>query len=79
MKTKSEEIFENFLNLNNLPFEKIEEVSTKGAHRPDYLVTVGNAKLMFEVKELTENGSITKEEGVASTADSHVWRNNFAL
>ncbi len=65
MKTKSEEIFENFLNLNNLSFEKIEEVLVKGAHRPDYLVQVGNGQIVFEVKELTEDDSFTEELNVA--------------
>ncbi len=55
MKTKSEEVFESFLTLNNLPFEKIEEILEKGEHRPDYLVQPGDCKLIFEVKELAED------------------------
>ena len=55
MKTKSEEVFESFLTLNGLVFQKIEEVLKKGAHRPDYLVEVGDRKLIFEVKELVED------------------------
>ena len=66
MKTKSEELFETFLNLNNLSFQKIEEVLVKGARRPDYLVEVGKSQVMFEVKELTEDDSF-KQEGIAST------------
>jgi hypothetical protein len=53
MKTKSEEVFENFLTLNNILFQRIEEVKEKASHRPDYLVQVGNSELIFEVKELT--------------------------
>lgn len=56
MKTKSEEVFESFLTLYNLPFQKIEEVHEKGARRPDYFVHVGNCGLILEVKELTEDG-----------------------
>ena len=50
MKTKSEEIFERFLNTNSLVFEKIKEAASR---RLDYHVTVGNMQLNFEVKELT--------------------------
>jgi hypothetical protein len=52
MRTKSEELFEKFLDDNNLAFEKIKEGTTP---RPDYLVSVGNAKVIFELKELTED------------------------
>jgi hypothetical protein len=52
MKTKSEKLFEDFLGANNVQFEKIKEDTT---HRPDYLVSIGDFKLMFEVKELSED------------------------
>jgi hypothetical protein len=52
MKTKSEELFENFLQANNLQFEKIKEDTTP---RPDYLVSIGDLKLVFEIKELSED------------------------
>ena len=52
MKTKSEELFENFLARNNVPFEKIEEETSP---RPDYLISVGNQQIMFEVKELAKD------------------------
>jgi hypothetical protein len=52
MKTTSEEMFEKFLTENNLPFEKIKE---EDSPRPDYLVQVGELKLVFEVKELAED------------------------
>jgi hypothetical protein len=52
MKTKSEETFESFLAANNLPFEKIKEDTTP---RPDYLVSIGDLKLVFELKELAED------------------------
>jgi hypothetical protein len=55
MKTKSEGVFEEFLALNNLLFRKVPEVREEAAHRPDYLVQVGNFELLCEVKELTED------------------------
>jgi len=55
MKTKSEEVFESFLALNNVPFQKIEEVKEKASYRPDYLLQVGDLRLAVEVKELAED------------------------
>jgi hypothetical protein len=52
MKTRSEEILEAFLAASAVPFEKIAEDTQ---YRPDYLVSPGQVKLIFEVKELTEN------------------------
>jgi hypothetical protein len=52
MKTKSEELFEKFLTDNNVTFEKIKEDTTP---RPDYLVSVGSAQVIFELKELAED------------------------
>jgi hypothetical protein len=52
MKTKSEELFERFLEANKVPFEKIKEDTTP---RPDYLVSIGELKLVFELKELAED------------------------
>jgi hypothetical protein len=49
MKTESEELFERFLNDNCITFEKIKEDTTP---RPDYLVKVGTAQIIFELKEL---------------------------
>jgi hypothetical protein len=57
MKTKSEGLFEGFLTSHNLPFEKIKEETTPGAFRPDYSVSVGGTKIIFEIKELTEDGN----------------------
>jgi hypothetical protein len=54
MKTKSESLFEGFLAANNLPFEKVEVDTTP---RPDYLVSVGGSAIIFEVKELAEDGN----------------------
>ena len=54
MKTKSESLFEGFLATNNLSFEKIEEDTTP---RPDYRVTVGCGEIIFELKELAEDGN----------------------
>src|ERR1700688_1535971 len=52
MKTKSEQLFEDFLTANNVQFEKITEGSSP---RPDYLVSIGDVKLIFELKELAED------------------------
>jgi hypothetical protein len=52
MKTESEELFERFLNDNCITFEKIKEDTTP---RPDYLVKVGTAQIIFELKELAED------------------------
>jgi hypothetical protein len=53
MKTKSESLFEEFLAVNNLLFEKIKEDTTP---RPDYRVFVG-VEIIFELKELAEDGN----------------------
>lgn len=55
MKTKSEEVFEKFLACNDVRFEKIVEIYEAAAHRPDYLVTLGNLQLVFEIKELSRD------------------------
>ena len=59
-KTKSEALFESFLVQNGLHFEKIEE---GGSPRPDYLVIVGELKLIFELKELShdDNFGVVKD------------------
>jgi hypothetical protein len=57
MKTKSEGLFEGFLASNDLPFERIKEETTPGAFRPDYRVSVGGSEILFEMKELAEDGS----------------------
>jgi hypothetical protein len=54
MRTKSESLFEGFLATNNLPFEKIEEDTTP---RPDYRISVGGSEIIFELKELAEDGN----------------------
>jgi hypothetical protein len=53
MKTKSESLFEDWLSLNGLTFQKIEVAASP---RPDYLVSFGAHKGIFEVKELSEDG-----------------------
>ncbi len=57
MKTKSEELFEKFLAANHVPFEKIEESTSP---RPDYLVSIGNVKVVFELKELVEDKNFSE-------------------
>jgi len=54
MKTKSEGLFEEFLTINNLRFEKINEGDTP---TPDYRVSVVGGEIIFELKELAEDGN----------------------
>lgn len=71
MKTKSEEVFENFLDENNLKFEKINE---EDSPRPDYLVKIDELELAFEVKELAEDDNFKTElfEVSSRTVGQHV-------
>ena len=52
MKTTSELEFERFLSENGLPFDRVEEHQTP---RPDYVVQIGDVKVLFEVKEISED------------------------
>jgi hypothetical protein len=54
MKTKSEGLFEEFLATNDMSFEKIEEDSKP---KPDYRVSVGGCMMIFEIKQLAEDGN----------------------
>lgn len=54
VKTKSEQLFEDILTANKVPFEKIKEDTTP---RPDYLVSVGVALIFFELKELAKDNN----------------------
>ena len=58
MSTTSELAFEQFLTQNTLPFKRIEEQETP---RPDYLVQIGDLKVLFEVKEISEDENFTTE------------------
>lgn len=57
-KTKSEEVFEDFLSRHQLPSEPIPVADSP---RPDYLVTCGTIKVVFEVKELSEDENFSNE------------------
>ena len=57
MKTTSELQFEKFLDENKVPFERVAEEESP---RPDYLVQISDAKVLFEVKEISEDGNFTK-------------------
>src|SRR5216683_563577 len=63
MKTISEMAFEGFLTENRLAFDKIREAATP---RPDYLVHVGDLRLVFEVKELAEDENFREVHDPAS-------------
>lgn len=66
VKTKSEEIFEDFLTHNKVHFDKIEETT---AARPDYLVHLDRLDLIVEVKQLEEDDTFGV---VADPAHPHV-------
>jgi hypothetical protein len=57
-KTKSESVFETFLSQHQIPFEPIPASESR---RPDYLVTCGSAKIVFEVKELSVDENFSME------------------
>jgi hypothetical protein len=63
VKTKSEEVFETFLNKNGVRFDKIEEAASS---RPDYLLHLEDLDVIFEVKELEKDDNF----GVVSDQSS---------
>jgi len=71
MKTKSEEVFEKFLIDNNLEFDRIKE---EDSPRPDFLVKIGDLKLVFEIKELAEDENFKTEQFAVSsrTVGEHI-------
>lgn len=70
-KTISEEIFENFLKENELDFSKIKVAESP---RPDYMVEMGELKMVFEVKELAEDDNFNTEQFSVSsrTVGDHI-------
>ncbi len=69
--TVSEHLFEDFLRLHALPFERIPEAEE---HRPDYLVSVDKLRLVFEVKEISTDANFGRGELAVSsrTVGEHV-------
>ena len=66
IKTKSENLFESFLQANGVRFEQIEQATTP---RPDYLIYDGrNGKIIFEIKELAEDDNF----GVVHPTHPHI-------
>ena len=63
MKTKSEALFERFLNENSLPICRLGE---DGTPMPDYSVPICGSRIIFEVKELREDGGFDAEAGQQS-------------
>lgn len=55
--TRSESLFEQFLQLHGLHFERVPE---EAEARPDYLVSVNEAKIALEIKELTRDEDFTR-------------------
>lgn len=70
-KTLSEEVFEKFLQKNGLNFSKIMEAESP---RPDYIVEIGEPKIVFEVKELAEDDNFKTEQFSVSsrTVGDHI-------
>jgi hypothetical protein len=75
-------VFEGFLTLNGLAWEKIQvETSPAESYRPDYLVHAAGCELIFEVKELAEdenfeisNPSHPHIKSFSGTVGNHVRR-----
>lgn len=57
-KTKSEALFERFLETNNIHFRAVPVGPSK---TPDYELTIAGAELFFEVKELAEESAFRSE------------------
>ena len=70
-KTVSEKIFEKFLHENKLVFSKLKEAKSP---RPDYMVEIGDVKIVFEVKELSKDDNFKKEQFSVSsrTVGEHI-------
>jgi hypothetical protein len=67
MNTKSEDLFEGFLTANGVAFSRIEEAQNqKGAHRPDYLIELGNSQLVFELKQLGDDEAAERAQLVGA-------------
>lgn len=79
--TKSEEKFEKIMKSKGLSYEKIKETELK---TPDYLVQIDSLKILFEIKELSNNpeqkknlkniynnGAFLSEQGDFQTIDIH--------
>ncbi|WP_172724338.1 hypothetical protein [Neorhizobium tomejilense] len=49
-KTRSETLFETWLTSNSLPFRSIS--AERGVSTPDYGVTIGEAEIIFELKQI---------------------------
>lgn len=71
MKTTSELAFEKFLTENALSFQRVEEQQSP---RPDYLVQIGDLKILFEVKEIAEDENFRTGPGevYSRTLGDHV-------
>lgn len=62
--TVSEREFEDFLRRNNIAFQPIPQAD---APRPDYIVACGAARIVFEIKELSEDADFSKQPLQASS------------
>lgn len=66
IKTKSETLFEDFCNLNNLPWEKIAECDQP---TPDYKVVLNAETVIVEVKQINEDDKFTDVGGSRIVGD----------
>ena len=57
-KTISEETFEKFCEMNNLPYKKIPECNNK---TPDYKVTINSKNIIFEIKQIDSDNGFTEK------------------
>lgn len=63
VKTKSEALFERFLNENNFPICRVGE---DGTPTPDYSAPICGSRIIFEVKELRKDAGFDAEAGQQS-------------
>lgn len=69
-KTESEILFEQFCSLNKLPAQSIPTGAQK---TPDYLLTLGTAKVYVEVKQIDKDENFRGVGGVSTrTVGEHV-------
>ena len=79
ISTKSEALFEQFLNEHRVKFERVE--TQQGIRTPDYYVWAGHTKIAFELKEITADDEFDvkdpKYPGISSssrTVGDHIRR-----
>ena len=70
VKNKSESIFEEFCNSNNIPWDKIPEGPES---TPDYKILLNSQIIFVEVKQIDKDAAFNTANGITSrTVGSHV-------